>query len=137
MRLNHYRSGYESMIGQDLDERGIEYGFEASTIEYHSRVRGGSCASCGSKHVVKARKYKVDFTIPRVDGTVLYIEAKGRFPSTDRSKMRDVRKSNPTLDIRLLFQKRSKAQTVAVQTWCDKFGFTCAFGHHIPQEWLA
>ena len=134
--MNCYRSGYESLIGQDLDARGIKYGFETHEVEYQSPIRCGRCTACGSKRVAKARKYSPDFSIPRDDGTTLIVEAKGRFPSTDRSKMRDVKKSNPSLDIRILFQKRSAKQASIVQAWCDKNGYICAFGHHVPEEWL-
>lgn len=135
-KLNHFRSGYESLIAQDLEQRGIHYEFEKQKLPYLSTVRGGVCPSCGHKPVAKTRQYQPDFFIPRSDGSVLIVEAKGRFPSTDRSKMRDVKKANPTLDIRILFQKRSGKAAAEAQAWCDKFGFICAFGHHVPQEWI-
>ena len=135
--MNHYRSGYESQIGQDLVLRNIDFEFEKQTFDYVSGVRGGVCMECGSKKTGKNRKYTPDFIIPR-DGPFkdLIVEAKGRFPSTDRSKMRDVRKANPDLDIRMLFQKRSKAQMLIISTWCEKFGFKYAFGSFVPEEWL-
>lgn len=132
----HYRSGFESRIGQDLNERGIEHGFETVVLSYTSTVRGGSCLECGSKKVGKARKYTPDFIIPRAGHSTLYVEAKGRLPSTDRSKMRDVKKAWPDLDIRFLFQRRSKVEMTKLINWCEKNGFACHFEDKVPEHWL-
>jgi len=136
--VNNYRSGYESLVGQDLQARGIYFEFEKLKIKYVSSVRGGVCTACGSKKVGKARVYTPDFVIPRDPNPEhnLIVEAKGRFPSTDKSKMRDIKKANPALDIRILFQKRSSKQASECQAWADKNGFRCAFGTHVPDEWL-
>lgn len=134
--MNNYRSGYESQIGQDLDERGIDYDFERLAISYSSPVRGGVCCACGSKKTGKARKYTPDFVIRKADESLLLVEAKGRLPSTDRSKMRDVKKAYPALDIRFLFQARTKPRMAELVRWCDKNGFAYAFGNQVPSEWL-
>lgn len=133
---NNYRSGYEGQIGQDLDKRGVAYDFERFTLPYTSPVRGGSCLTCGSKKTGKARKYTPDFIFRKQDESFLVVEAKGRFPSTDRSKMRDVKKAYPEMDIRILFQKRSKPQMDILIRWCDKNGFPYAFGNQVPPQWL-
>ncbi len=133
---HHYRSGFEARIGQDLDQRGIMYGFESEVLQYVSPVRGGQCTECGSKKIGKLRSYTPDFVISRGANSTLYVEAKGRLPSTDRSKMRDVKKAHPALDIRFLFQKRSKAEMNKLAAWATKFGFVCAFGDEVPEEWL-
>lgn len=130
---NMYRSGFEGMVAEDLRNRGIPFDYETEELEYVSTVRGGCCTECGSKKVGKRRKYTPDFVLK--DGT-LFVETKGRFPSTDRSKMRDVKKAHPDKDIRLLFQRTSKAEMAKLQVWADKFGFVCAFGASIPEEWL-
>ena len=138
--MNYYRSGYESQIAQDLEARDVSFSFEEETFDYISTVRGGVCSACGSTKTGKKRKYTPDFIIPvtsrRLSHRPLVVEAKGRFPSTDRSKMRDVRKAHPEMDVRILFQKRSKKQAAIVATWCDKNNFDYAFGTSIPQEWL-
>ena len=112
--MNCYRSGYESQIAQ------VSFSFEEETFDYISTVRGGVCSACGSTKTGKKRKYTPDFIIPvtsrRLSHRPLVVEAKGRFPSTDRSKMRDVRKAHPEMDVRILFHY--------------------AFGTSIPQEWL-
>ena len=50
------------------------------------------------------KQYIPDFSITFKDGRILYIEAKGWLRSEDRTKMIAVKKANPDLDIRLLFQ---------------------------------
>jgi len=130
------RSGYEYQIRDDLLARGVDFDYESEVIEYTSAVRGARCIECGAK-VMKPRKYTPDFVIVRSDQSKLYVEAKGRFPSTDRSKMRDIRRCNQHLDIRILFQRRSKKEMASLQAWADKNGFDCAFGTEVPSTWLA
>lgn len=130
------RSGYEYQVRDWLDANHIDYEYESETIPYESPVRGARCTACGAK-VTKPRKYTPDFVIFRADReTKMYIEAKGRFPSTDRSKMRDVRKCHPHLDIRMLFQRRSKKEMANIAAWCEKFDFDYHFGVDIPSTWL-
>jgi hypothetical protein len=132
------RSGYEYQVRDNLRERGIEFGYETEVIAYKSRVRSGCCDECGKCKVSQNRKYTPDFIIPRYDTSpaTLYVEAKGRLPSKDRSKMRDVKKQMPELDIRFLFQKRSKKEMNIVAVWAEKNGFPFAFGTEIPDSWL-
>jgi len=136
------RSGYEYQIRDWLEANNIDYEYESETLDYDSPVKGARCTECGAK-VTKPRRYTPDFVILRPDPydprnwLKTYIEAKGRFPSTDRSKMRDVKRCHPDKDFRLLFQRRSKKDEAALQKWCDKFGFECAFGVEVPKEWLS
>lgn len=130
------RSGYEYQVRDTLTAANIDFKYEPIVLEYTSTVRGGVCTECNSRKVGKKRKYTPDFVITRVDYSELIIEAKGRFTSTDRSKMRDVKKAHPHLDIRMLFQKRyGKAKQDCI-TWCEKFGFDYAFGNTVPETWL-
>jgi len=133
---NMYRSGFEGQVADDLRARNIPFQYETETFEYVSAVRGGFCTACGSKKCGKIRKYTPDFKLVTARGKWLFVETKGRFPSTDRSKMRDVKRSNEFLDVRILFQKTSRPQMAKLQAWCDKFGFICAFGSSVPEEWL-
>lgn len=135
------RSGYEYQVRDWLDANNIDYEYETETLSYESPVRGARCSECGAK-VTKPRKYTPDFVIFRPEPfdprawNKLYVECKGRFPSTDRSKMRDVKKCHPDLDIRMLFQRRSKKDTESIAKWCEKFGFKYHFGVDIPTDWL-
>ena len=135
------RSGYEYQVRDNLRERGIEFGYESEVIEYKSRVRQGCCDSCGHCKVSQNRKYTPDFLIEvftsrGFETETLYVEAKGRFTSKDRSKMRAVKAAHPEKNIRMLFQKRSQKESNIVATWCEKNKFPYAFGTVIPDDWL-
>ena len=133
------RSGYEYQVRDDLRERGIVFGYESEVLEYKSRVRSACCDECGHCKVSQNRKYTPDFLIDRHFENFtdrLYVEAKGRFTSKDRSKMRAVKASHPDKNIRMLFQKRSQKESNIVATWCEKNGFPYAFGTRIPEEWI-
>lgn len=131
----YMRSGFEYQVRDNLKAQGADFEYETEVLEYLSLVRGSKCLSCGSK-VYKSRKYTPDFIVIRPDCSKLYIEAKGRLTSTDRSKMRDVKKAHPHLDIRILLQKRSKKEMETVAKWCEKFDFEYAFGNEVPATWL-
>jgi len=84
------------------------------------------------------RKYVPDFTVEFKDGRILYIEAKGWLRSEDRSKMIAVKRANPDLDIRILFQndnKLNKNSKSRYSDWANKNGFPFAF-KNIPEDWL-
>ena len=67
------------------------------------------------------------------------IEAKGRFVSSDRTKMKQVVKENPSLDIRMLFMRDqwcTKLKKKRYSDWCNDHGIKYAFGISLPKEWL-
>ena len=119
-----------------LKANGIDFEYETHVIKYKSPVRGGVCTACGSRKCAKDRSYTPDFIVTRTDGTIVYLETKGRFPSTDRSKMRDVIKHNPALDIRMVFERSSKKRMLDQAAWCEKNGFYYHFGPEVPSEWI-
>lgn len=132
-----YRSGFEFRIAEDLDRRGIVYGYETYTIEYRSPVLNGICTKCECKRVQQRRKYKPDFIVPRDGQPPLILEAKGILDGPTRSKMKDIKRANPTLDIRFLFDgKPTWARGKIMVAWCIKNGFRYHFGHEVPEEWL-
>lgn len=84
------------------------------------------------------RKYTPDFTVEFKDGRVIFIEAKGWLRSEDRSKMLAVKRDNPELDIRILFQndnKLNKNSKSRYSDWALKNGFPFAF-KTIPEDWF-
>ncbi len=84
------------------------------------------------------RVYTPDFTIVRANGSQLYIETKGYFRAEHRTKMRHVKRCNPNLDIRIIFQKNlmiNKKTGFSYCKWAKKNSFPCAVGT-IPKEWL-
>jgi len=129
------RNGLEWQIVHHLTALGADFDYESEVLAYTSPVRGGVCHECGGK-CVKNRKYTPDFIVDRIDGSKVYIESKGRFPSADRSKMRDVQRAHPNKDIRMVFERSSKARMKENAEWCDKNGFYCHFGPEIPAEWV-
>ena len=79
--------------------------------------------------------YLPDFIV----GKKIIIETKGHFDKDDRRKMRDVKRCNPQLDIRLVFQKDNKLskakRSKKYSQWAEYHGFKWAIGV-IPDEWI-
>lgn len=112
-----YRSNYESEIAKNSGRR-VKY--ETLKIEW----------------TPPKRVYTPDFILPNK----IIVEAKGRFTSADRTKMKCVIKQHPELDIRMLFMnanvKLSKKSKTTYGMWCDRHNIKWAEGTQIPQEWL-
>ena len=108
-----YRSISEVKYQAFLDAHGIESSYETDTFKY-DLPRG---------------KYTPDFKIIRnsTHGTPIYLEYKGVFSGADRRKMRYVRKSNPNLDIRLVFErpcnKLNRLSKTTYAEWATKNKF--------------
>lgn len=70
-----------------------------------------------SKHT-----YTPDFTVNKHT----FIETKGRFTSSDRSKIKQVIQQHPEITLALVFQKPnqmiSKVSTTSYAVWCAKHG---------------
>lgn len=113
-----YRSGFEKRIRADLDKRGVDYAYEPMRIEYK-----------------KTCHYTPDFYLL---SNGIFVEAKGRFTSADRSKHLLLKAQHPELDIRFVFQaphnKLNARSKTTYASWCDRHGFKWAEGT-IPDEW--
>lgn len=85
------------------------------------------------------RRYIADFEVRTKSGKTIYLEYKGIFKGTDRTKMLLVHKENPDVDIRFIFEKPnnklSKASKTTYAQWCEKHGFLWA-EKEPPDEWL-
>lgn len=87
-------------------------------------------------------KYKVEhtYTPDFILANGIWLEAKGYFTGKDRSKMLAVKKQNPEVDIRLVFQAPynylSKRSKTTYAKWADKHGFLWCRETQIPKEWL-
>jgi hypothetical protein len=82
--------------------------------------------------------YTPDFRVKRKDNSVFFIESKGYFTAQDRSKLKQIKKQHPTIDLRLVFQKDNKlhkASNTRYSDWCQKNGFIYAISC-IPEEWF-
>lgn len=113
------RSRFEADIYSDAVRRGLDVTYEPDRFTYTT------------PHV-----YRPDFRLPNG----VYVEAKGYFPTTDRTKMLSVRESNPDLDLRLLFQTAStklrRGSRTTYAQWAEQHGFQWAEGPSIPAVWL-
>lgn len=130
-----FRSKFERRLAEQLDEAKIKYEYETTIIEYDLPVHHGFCCDCGSSMVTTQRDYLTDFYLPEL---ALYIEAKGRFTSSDRTKMKTVKEQHPDLDIRMVFMrdnKLNKRSKTKYSDWCEKHGIKYAIGH-IPEDWI-
>lgn len=114
-----YRSGLEVSVAQNLKNADVEFDYEEINLLY-----------------TETRVYIPDFILPK---QAIVIEAKGLFDSADRSKLINVKKAYPNLDIRLIFNnagaRLSKGSKTTYGGWCDKQGFPYC-SKTIPDDWL-
>lgn len=141
-----YRSGYERKVANYLTNLGISFGYETAEIPYRSPKRGALCLKCDSTDIGVRRTYIPDFAL-RINASVSslhflrYIEAKGRFTASDRSKMLDIKRTHPTLDLRILFESdnwMTKAHLMRYSDWAERHGFPFAVSKlgRVPESWL-
>tara|TARA_R110000796_G_scaffold19249_1_gene57828 strand:+ start:231 stop:578 length:348 start_codon:yes stop_codon:yes gene_type:complete len=86
---------------------------------------------------IESKKYLPDFILP--SGIIL--EVKGRFKLDDRKKHLFLRKSNPELDVRFVFDnpnnKLNKGGKSTYADWCNKNGFLfCKLSDGLPDGWI-
>ena len=116
----NFRSGLERKVDTLLSSLGVEYEYESTKVPY--------VLSCN---------YTPDFILS--NGVVL--EAKGHLSPDDRRKMLAVKKQNPELDIRFIFQapynKIYKGSKTTYAKWAERNGFLWAHYQTIPVEWLS
>ena len=114
-----FRSGLEEKVADLLSNLGVSFEYESTKVPY-----------------VLQCNYTPDFLLPNG----VYLETKGHLDEKDRRKMIAVKKSNPDLDIRFVFQapfnKIYKGSKTTYAAWAEKNGFQWAAYHSIPIEWL-
>lgn len=118
--LKHgYRSGLEVKVQKQFDERGLNSNYESDIIVYRK----------------PPSKYHPDFKLP----SGVYVETKGRWLGSDRSKHLLIKKQHPDIEIRFVFNnpnaKLSKTSKTTYGQWCDKYGFKYSKGE-IPGAWF-
>jgi len=131
--MNKYRSKYEANIAKDLKARRIKFEYETIKIPYYLSKKG-RCKFCSSGVVFVHKVYTPDFII----GSII-LEAKGRFISSDRTKMLAAKEANPNLDIRMLFMRDqwcTKKKRKKYSDWCNDHNIKFAFGTSVPLSWI-
>jgi len=80
--------------------------------------------------------YTPDFVLPNH----VYLEAKGYWAPEDRRKILAVKKDNPDMDLRMVFQSPyntiSKRSKTTYAQWCEKHEILWTHFHEIPLDWL-
>lgn len=116
-----YRSGLEEQVARQLEEAGIDAGYETEKIAYVKPSRNA--------------KYTPDWILP--NGII--VETKGRFVVEDRQKHLIIKEQYPNLDIRFVFSNSrsriSKNSKTTYAMWCEKNNILYA-DKWIPEEWL-
>lgn len=115
-----YRSRFEASVALDLHDRGAVFEYESETYFYES-----------------PRMYVPDFSLRNG----IQVEVKGWLLEADRRKLLEVKRANPDLDLRLVFQRASARISKAPRAltyaqWAEKHGFPWAESR-VPEEWLS
>ena len=114
-----FRSKLEENIASLLEGLGVSYQYESEKLSYTIE-----------------HNYTPDFVLPNYT----YLEAKGYWSPEDRRKILNVKKSNPEIDLRMIFQAPyntiSKKSKTTYAKWCEKHDIPWTSYHDIPIEWL-
>ena len=114
-----FRSGLEERIAELFENLGVIYEYESTKVPY-----------------VIQHNYTPDFCL----ANGIFLEAKGYWDAESRRKMLAVKKANPDLDIRMVFQspynKISKNSKTTYAKFCDKHEIPWTTFTEIPVEWL-
>ena len=114
-----FRSNLEKNIADLLTGLGVSYEYESEKLGYTIE-----------------HNYTPDFVLPNYT----YLEAKGYWAPEDRRKILAVKKSNPDVDIRMVFQSPyntiSKKSKTTYAQWCENLGIPWTSYHNIPIDWL-
>tara|TARA_Y100001937_G_scaffold104947_1_gene145376 strand:- start:10741 stop:11085 length:345 start_codon:yes stop_codon:yes gene_type:complete len=112
------RSNLETDVADLLSQMKLDWEYEGESFKY-----------------TIDHKYTPDFKVNNI-----YLECKGYFKPADRRKMLAVKRDNPDLDIRFVFQaphnKISKKSKTTYAVWAEKHGFPWCAYYAIPVNWL-
>ena len=112
------RSHLEEQVADLLDQMKVPYQYESEKLPY----------------LIEAN-YIPDFKVGDI-----YLEAKGYWSPADRRKILAVKKDNPDMDLRMVFQapfnKINKNSKTTYAMFCEKHDIPWSAYHNIPLEWL-
>ena len=114
-----FRSKLEENIASLLQNLGVSYQYESEKLSYTIE-----------------HDYTPDFVLPNY----IYLEAKGYWAPADRRKILNVKKANPEIDLRMVFQSPyntiSKRSKTTYAQWCERHDIPWTSYQDIPIEWL-
>ena len=114
-----FRSKLEEKVATLLKELGVYYEYESTQVPY-----------------VIQHNYTPDFLLPNH----VYLETKGYWDAADRRKVLAVKRDNPFIDLRMVFQSPyntiSKKSKTTYAKWCEKHDIPWTAYHEIPLDWL-
>jgi len=114
-----FKSKLEERIATLFVTLGVKYEYESEKISYTIQ-----------------HHYHPDFILPNH----VYLEAKGYWAPADRRKILAVKKDNPDMDLRMVFQapynKINKNSKTTYAMWCEKHDIPWTAYHDIPIDWL-
>ena len=114
-----FRSKLEKNIADLLEQLGVSYLYESEKLSYTIE-----------------HNYTPDFVLPNYK----YLEAKGYWAAEDRRKILAVKRDNPDIDLRMIFQSPyntiSKKSKTTYAQWCDKHDIPWTSYKDIPIDWL-
>ena len=118
-KTSKFRSGLEEQVAKLLEGLGVTYEYESTRVPYTIQ-----------------HHYSPDFILPNH----VLLETKGYWDAKDRRKILAVKKDNPYLDLRMVFQspynKINKNSKTTYAKWCEKHDIPWTSYHNIPLEWL-
>ena len=118
-KTSKFRSKLEENIATLLDGLGVSFEYESEKLGYTIE-----------------HTYTPDFVLPNYT----YLEAKGYWDPADRRKILAVKRDNPGIDIRMVFQSPyntiSKRSKTTYAKWCEKHDIPWSSYQNIPIEWL-
>ena len=114
-----FRSKLEERVATLLEQLGISYEYETEKLSYTIE-----------------HTYTPDFVLPNY----VYLETKGYWDAADRRKVLAVKRDNPEVDLRMVFQSPyntiSKKSKTTYAKWCEKHDIPWTAYHEIPLDWL-
>lgn len=128
-----FKSEYERRQAIRLIKNDVFFTYEEIEIKFLSEIRNAECLNCGGNTVGKHRVYTPDFFFPE---TKVFVETKGKFDATTRTKMREVCEQSDC-DIRMVFMRDNwltRKHKMTYGRWCDINNIKWAV-NDIPLDW--
>ena len=118
-KTSKFRSKLEEDIADLFKELGVSYEYETAKIPYTIQ------------HI-----YNPDFIL----SNKVHLEAKGYWSAEDRRKIKAVKRDNPDLDLRMVFQAPyntiSKRSKTTYAQWCERHDIPWTSWANIPLDWI-